>query len=329
MAIPENFANREIETISRLYRNSEARLMRVIQSATATDFQRGRSWILLKQIQTILTELEAGHQRWAEQNVIQWYRRGMAETAKTHRQPLPAFTQIHRQAVEALVQRMVATSAERVQSVAVGVSSAFIGAQQRVVQEQALAAQIAEGVIEGLGPEELSKRIVQTLQDGAVRRLGTYVDPVLKQQLQQTAEGKLIHILCKDGKTRAYNLKDYGRMVGITESRFAASEGVMKTTLEYGEDLVQWSVHTGACAICLPLQGKVFSITGQNKDFPILTDDSRCPAHPKCRHCLAPVVESFLRDRGQYDALRQFSNAPEARVNDFAAFRERIHARAA
>lgn len=87
-----------------------------------------------------------------------------------------------------------------------------------------------------------------------------------------------------------------------------ASERALQQCVTSGVDLVQLDVHSDACSICLPLQGKVFSITGRTPGFPAVTREMLPPLHVRCRHVLVGVDPDFLAIRGQLDHIRRFSN---------------------
>jgi len=70
------------------------------------------------------------------------------------------------------------------------------------------------------------------------------------------------------------------------------------------------SSHNSSCKICAPLEGRVYSISGNNKEFPPLNkaySGTHMNIHPNCRHVLVPYIES-LADDPQKD--KEFSNKP-------------------
>lgn len=163
--------------------------------------------------------------------------------------------------------------------------------QQKLIEESRINELIAEGLISGDARRTVSKSIIGELETAV-------------------GEGKLIPINCQDGKVRHYTMKAYGRMVATAKMRQASTEGVVATCEQIGNTLVQVSIHTGSCAICLPYQGKVYSITGNDPDFPPL--ESRPPWHPHCRHVLLPVTREALEARGELESLSENS-----KDNDF------------
>mgnify|MGYP001564772338 CR=1 FL=1 len=215
---------------------------------------------------------------------------------------------------------MARSSCQALASVAPNARRLWIDTQQRLVDERRLAELVAEERVVGLGPAELSRRIRQTLQDGATARLRGEVSESLRKQLQEAAEGRWITILCKDGRLRRYDLRYYSQLVARTATRFAATEGTLRRVTIAGGDLVMWSVHVNPCVpLCLPRQGKVYSIFGRTPGFPRLTDMDKPPVHPHCGHVLVGIDPDFMRRRGVYDGLREFS-ASDRSVDSMAGF---------
>jgi len=87
------------------------------------------------------------------------------------------------------------------------------------------------------------------------------------------------------------------------------------TTLAYastnGYDLVQISLHFGACPICIPYEGRVYTQSGNDSRFPYLYDtpwsDAFQNLHPNCRHQLLIYVED-LQELSYRNEMLRFSN---------------------
>ena len=88
---------------------------------------------------------------------------------------------------------------------------------------------------------------------------------------------------------------------------------------------MQISVHSGSCPVCLPIQGKVFSLTGNTPGFPVLQNSQKPPIHPNCKHVLVGVNREIMERRGLLEPMREMSNSAEA-VPDVAAMRARLQA---
>lgn len=128
---------------------------------------------------------------------------------------------------------------------------------------------------------------------------------LLLELLQKIKDGKIITITDKNGNQRNYDAANYAELVTRTRMRESETNATMQTALTYETDLVQVSSHNTDCKICSQYEGKVFSIGGSSKDFPIL--DETPPFHPNCMHLLIVVFREILQNRGieQYQA---FSN---------------------
>ncbi len=86
---------------------------------------------------------------------------------------------------------------------------------------------------------------------------------------------------------------------------------------KYGMDLVQIDAHSNACDICQSYQGKIYSISGSDKDFPKLQE--RPPYHKGCRHTLFPISRENIESRGYMSEVIKLSNSP-IKVKDFQHF---------
>lgn len=111
------------------------------------------------------------------------------------------------------------------------------------------------------------------------------VSDMMERYLANMAdEGGLINI-----KGRNYTLEYYAEMVARTRLRQAQSEATKVMCDEYETDLVEFSTHSQPCEECAELQGQVFSISGNDPDYPPLTDDVTPPIHPNCEHSISPT----------------------------------------
>jgi hypothetical protein len=133
---------------------------------------------------------------------------------------------------------------------------------------------------------------------GSVKRLKN-------ELLEKAIDGKYITITDKNGKQRNYRVDTYAEMVARTKLNEASSQAALNAASVAGTDLVQISSHNTNCEICAPFEGKIYSISGNNKDFPKL--DEAPPYHPNCLHILTPVFEEGLEADGTYDKYSDFS----------------------
>jgi len=330
-SLDADFQRREIERLILVFERARRELLAVLRSVNATDFQVARSTELVGQIDDIVAQLRQSAHSWIMGTLPDSYAAGAVLAARAFNRPLPTMSGIHATSVAALAAEVEASlDGEALASIAPFAGSVFIRAKQTVIAYERLMQELGVAEVRGLTIRDITQRLAAAFREGAAARLrlGDVVDPQLRADLEATAEGRLIRIVGKDGKARNYDLGWYAETVGRTATREAASEGVLVMTQQFGGDLVQISVHEGSCPICLPWQGKVFSISGTHADFPPLTDDVTPPLHPRCEHILLPIVEDFMRSRGVYDRLRDFS-AGDQPVNNVQEYHDLLTAPAA
>jgi len=81
-----------------------------------------------------------------------------------------------------------------------------------------------------------------------------------------------------------WSLQNYGKMLARTHIIKSGNEGVINRAAEFDTDIVQVSTHSGACKICVPFEGKTYSISGNSKTYDKLTQIP--PFHPNCGHSM-------------------------------------------
>ncbi len=113
---------------------------------------------------------------------------------------------------------------------------------------------------------------------------------------------------------RAYqvSLDAYAEMVARSTTREAGNLARETQLTENGYDLVKMTKHYPTCEKCAPLQGRVYSISGNDKRFPPLSRAFRPPyhnVHPRCRHSVHAYIESLRTDEEIAEAIER-SNKP-------------------
>ena len=97
---------------------------------------------------------------------------------------------------------------------------------------------------------------------------------------------------------RNYNLESYSELVARTRMRETATEATIEQSKQYENDLVEVPKHASVCEECIPHIGKVFSISGNHPDYPMLPDGGP-PWHPNDWCYINPVSELALSWRGK------------------------------
>lgn len=108
-----------------------------------------------------------------------------------------------------------------------------------------------------------------------------------------------------------YNIVPYALLVlGNTEHELR-NIAAINVTRDIDRDLVKMSEHYGACPICIPYEGRVYSLSGTNPNYPYLYDtpwdESYQNMHPNCRHLITPYIED-LQTKEQIAEARAYSN---------------------
>lgn len=133
---------------------------------------------------------------------------------------------------------------------------------------------------------------------GSVKRLQA-------ELMRKAIDGKYITVIDKNGNPISYQIKSYTELVARTKLQETSTDAVLNTANAAGSDLVQVSSHNTKSEICIPFEAKIFSISGNNKDFPKLYEAS--PYHPNCQHTMSVVFEEGLEADGTYDKYSDFS----------------------
>jgi hypothetical protein len=107
---------------------------------------------------------------------------------------------------------------------------------------------------------------------------------IQNQLLSDALDKKYITVIDKNGDTINYNVKAYADLVARTKYMQSQVDGTINLAVSYGSDLVQVSDHNTTCSICAEYEGKIFSISGNDKRFPPL--NIGFPLHPNCMHSL-------------------------------------------
>lgn len=166
----------------------------------------------------------------------------------------------------------------------------------------------------------------------------TEADPLRRVGLEWTARMEargagaykilpgFVEALRRDGVTcfvdragRKWSLHTYGTMVLRTTSRQASNLAVL--TADPNQDLYQISSHATSCPLCAPYEGRVYSKSGTDPDFPPLAAafgkmDAAGPdtlantwlnIHPNCLHVLLPWTDAG-RTPEEIQAIKDFSS---------------------
>ena len=152
------------------------------------------------------------------------------------------------------------------------------------------------------------QRYVETAMDDTLRRTGLEetmrkeasggtVNQMAESMLRQMQDEGFFAVKYGDGPTARNVPADvYASMVARSTTREAGNTARITQLTENGYDLVKMSEHYPTCALCAIIQGRVYSISGNDDRFPALYDhwsEEYNNCHPNGRHVIMPWIESM------------------------------------
>lgn len=193
---------------------------------------------------------------------------------------------------------------------------------------------------------ELGSVLLGRREEGALRRVG------LEQTAAMQAAGRgayralpgFVEAVRREGVTafidkagRRWSLHAYGSMALRTASRQAEVLSVLCESPE--QDLYQISRHGTTCGLCAPFEGRVYSKSGKDPDFPPLSaafgkvdpdgpedlSNTWLNIHPNCRHVLLPWTPAG-RTEEEIQAVKDFSDPRKNPFDRDPRSREQIEA---
>lgn len=173
--------------------------------------------------------------------------------------------------------------------------------------QSALIGRIEPDVYRRVGLEQVALR--QATGQGVYKQLPAFVEALRR-------EGVTAFV---DKAGRHWSLHTYCAMVSRTTSRQAEVLAVL--TADPEQDLYRISVNGTTCGICAPYEGRVYSKSGTNPDYPPLAaafgkQDPDGPdtlantwlnLHPQCQHSISPWSPIGRSDREIQD-IKDFSS---------------------
>lgn len=143
----------------------------------------------------------------------------------------------------------------------------------------------------GTEEAEIGKMAADAVRQGLARQT---LKNQIRDFLAEKLKGKDFIVI----NGRHYNAGKYAELVARVRLREAATEATLNSAKEYDHDLIEIPAKGGSCEECLEIEGKIYSISGTDPEYPPLTDENRPPIHINCRHYLRVVSRSTLKFRG-------------------------------
>jgi len=276
------------ERLVLIYRTALERLLKIISNKVFRGNAVAYEMALIKQIEEEIQKLNIEAHGWAQTEIPQVYYAGTREVDR-HLEAAgllesggaSASGKLMRYAeADGLLATLALLHTEAIKLIVTNTIEALINANNYVGRE-------------------LRDSIRQAGLEAAAEKFAT---GATVKQMQKNLEGKItaqgIHtITAKNG--RNINVESYAELVARSTTAEATNRATTNQLTGLDYDLVEMTTHFPTCAICAPLQGRVYSISGNDSRFPPLSTAHGGPyanIHPNCRHRLVPWVKDRFGD---------------------------------
>lgn len=295
---------RELEKLIALFLRAETAIINELGRLRSMGNADYHVVATLERVQAILRQLESDAWTYVPQMVEkQFYtahpqaRRAPGESITKHVRAYnnaAALTAEQHAIVDQLVANLMGEITDASVTVMATVQSALIG-------------RIEPDVYRRVGLEQVALR--QATGQGVYKQLPQFVEALRR-------EGVTAFV---DKAGRRWSLHTYCSMVSRTTSRQA--EVLASLTADPEQDLYRITRTGTTCALCAPYEGRVYSKSGTNPDYPPLSDafgkqDPNGPdtltntwlnIHPNCRHSLQSYTEAS-RSAEEVQQIKDFSS---------------------
>ena len=294
----------KVKSLTTIYRGARVDLLAQLAKVDITEAAQIRAKAILSQVDAIIKGLNKESYLWTKNAIPGSYRTGVdlaGQILKKYKvaSSVDAGALIHTQSISVLVDNVALDMITANNSIKKRFSQLLTVTQQRVIEDKAITRMIAQGAIEGQARRAVSDKILTELKN----KLG---------------DGKFIEI-----NGRSYSPDKYAELVARTRMSEASNAGLKNTALDYGIDLVQWDTHSEICEICQQYSGRIYSISGNDKNFPKL--DEEPPLHPNCKCHIYPITQEAVDDQGK-DSLAKLSNSKLIKIDSHKAYEQELAA---
>ena len=297
MSTTDNVARSKM--LSRQLSQVDKNLDKIVSRIATADNTSNAFWVAIQNdITKEYDKAKAIASEWIALDIPKTYRQDAAEQlAKIKAKKIPglrdvtfsqfANTDLSKQSIQSLIDQTVITFATRLEAGKMTMIQLSRLTQQILIDEKLLTRNIASGFIEG-GSVNAAKKKLQ--------------NELLKNALGE----KYVTVIDRNGKITYWNIKKYAEMVARTKLQETSTQAVVNTTMAVGGDLVQVSSHNTQTAFDAQFEGKIYSLSGNSKQFPVAT--ILPPFHPNCIHSITTVFAETLAIDGTLDKYVDFSN---------------------
>lgn len=298
-----NSPERELEKLIQIYLKAETDIINEIGRLRSMGLVDYHAVAALERVQAILRKMENDSWEYVPKMIEKEFyvrvpeARKILEPVEKHKaayEKAAMLTSEQMDVVQKLTTALMAEILDAGMTAMATLQSALIGRVEPDVYRRVGLEQVAYQAARGLGANKAVPGFVETLRREGVT---AFVD--------------------KAG--RNWSLHTYCTMVSRTTRRQAEVLAVLTADPEH--DLYKISSHNTTCALCAPYEGRVYSRSGTNPDFPPLSAafgkvDENGPdslanswlnIHPNCLHVLIPWTPAG-RSEEEIQKIKDFSN---------------------
>lgn len=271
-----------VQQLIDIYQKAQANLIKVIAQKEAKGNVTWYQKSLLKQIDLELKKLDKQAKMWAGTAIKKSYQEGLDATNTDLKEMNinvsgpESFSKLHTKAVELMAENAFDDLHN---------ANNFVGRQIKDAIRKAGIDAVTQKIAQGSTVRQCKKNLIDALINEGINGI-------------------------KDKRGRMISLEAYASTVARSTTAEATNKATLNQLTELGYDLVKMTAHSTSCAICLPLQGRVYSISGNDKRYPALSvayTGEYANIHPNCRHRLVPYIEALADDP---EGDRDESNKP-------------------
>lgn len=256
--------DKKIEKLIEIYKEAEQRLIKTIAEkeikGNVTSFYEE----MLKQVQQEILKLQIYNTQWATDITKQLYEQAYKEAIKALEINIDSLTQLHKDAIELISENIVSSLNE---------ATNLVGRQ-------------IEDKIREIGLKDTSMKFAT----------GNTIKQMQKELVNSLIDEGLTCI--KDKLGRSIPISVYAETLARSIVAETQNTCIKNTMKEHDKDLVKMSKHYTACPVCVPYEGRVYSLSGKDTRFPSINTVPGFKAgynniHPRCRHRITPYIEKY------------------------------------
>lgn len=268
-----------------LYLQCRKKLTKILLKRLEQGRSTARIRALIKQIQGEIESLNKGVKKITAEYYRQFYKQGAlsadSELESIKKHVMFSFNKFHEREVKLAIDALLSDIEN---------TNAYIGRRATDIVRNITLEQLGIKIITGQTNKQFQKELLNTFSH-------INIDEI------------------RDKNGRKMNMKWYAEMVGRTSRAEATNLGILNRAKELECDLVLLSEHPETCPICMPLQGRVYSISGKDNRFPPLSKvfpSIYYTIHPNCKHRISLYIEEY--DDNIEQTMKQ-SNRPFGTLN--------------